>query len=173
MEKEQLLGPILHRLIIAPQARRLSWAQLQDRAGQAKSRFDALLEGLTEAQLLQPVRKAELASIADVTAHLGTAHWGMTRYLGWIASGSIPAQNLDWAPLFAGAQGRPFSEIRVEYEANWQALQEVARNEALAKSPLVCRHLWMGDMTAKEWLCLVATHYQYHIRQVRSFRRRL
>jgi hypothetical protein len=155
---------------LKPKAKSRSWAALQKDALSAKRRFDALLEKLSDAQLTRRLRNAELASLGDIVAHLAVANQAITQMLTAIGAGKTVKPSGDTSFLFKGVAGRSMEEVRASYEAAWQALQAVCQTEGLESSVTTAPHFLFGELNAKEWLALVAFHYDYHIRQVKSLR---
>lgn len=169
------IGALFLRLfIVRPRARNDTWAGLLQEALQAKSRFDAELSGITEEEAKNRLRpRAELACINDIVAHLSTAHAGVTQVFQWILSKETSPLNLDISLLFLGAQGRTIYQIREEYEQNWKALMLICQNVLLPGSKRTVSHFLFGNLTSREWLVVVAIHYQYHLRQVKRLRHKM
>ena len=169
------IGALFLRLfIVRPRARNDTWEGLVQEALLAKSRFDAELSGVTEIEAKNRLRpRAELATIGDIVAHLSKAHeWGIL-FFTWILSKETTPPNPDWSQLFLGAQGRSFVHIREEYEQNWKSLMRVCQNVLLPNSKRTVRHFMFGNLTSREWLVVVAMHYDYHLKQIKRLRHRM
>ncbi len=140
-------------------------------ARENRAKFDKVLEAYPVEGRYTPVRKAELASAADVLAHLGASAKGYRDAIGrLLAKDPIPVEFEDYHP-FVGAEGRDWQELMDTHHREWtQVVELIDQSE---DNGFKVNHIYFGQIGLKDWAALTKMHYFYHAQQLRTFQKRL
>jgi hypothetical protein len=151
--------------LVNQRAQALGWNELLFEYELALDDMQALLGGLSEAQIhFQP--SAKDYSIAEIVTHAAHCDEFLFGWLKQLAAGQAPDQS-DWRDMTRGAQN---DLVLDAVQGTIETCRMLAR-AVIADLPdqsnleLTASHLYFGALNAKGWLYFLSVHRGTHLRQ--------
>ncbi len=162
---------VIKHVVLPKQTANKTVRQIMVEAGEKRAKFDEALLAYPADGKYVSVRKAELASAADVLAHMEASARGYQEAVSrLLAKNPTPIEFEDFEP-FVGARGRDWGELWDAHQREWTNLIELF--EQSEDNGFKVNHIYFGQIGLKDWAALTKMHYFYHARQLRTFQKRL